>query len=187
MDCDDLKLIQDFLDGDEAAAHAFLERYQRFVYSVCFRMMGNHHDAEEVSQESLIRIYRNLKKWDPTRPLKPWLLTITRNRCLTALDKRNKQPVQNELALELETERREHSKHTNEEMEWSEELDLALDKLRDDYRDCFVMFYRHEMSYREIAETLEKPEGTIKIWLFRARNQIVELLRERGVIAEIET
>jgi RNA polymerase sigma-70 factor (ECF subfamily) len=150
-------------------------------------MMGNHHDAEEVAQESLVRIYRNLGKWDSSRPLKPWMLTITKNRCLTALEKRNKQPVQNELALELEVERREHSKHANEELEWGEELDLALNELRAEYRDCFVLFYRHEMSYQEIADTLEKPTGTIKTWLFRARSHIVELLRERGVISEVKS
>jgi RNA polymerase sigma-70 factor, ECF subfamily len=186
VNCDDLQLVQECLDGDEAATRAFLERYQRFVYSVCFRMMGNHHDAEEAAQESLVRIYRNLSKWDTARPLKPWILTITRNRCLTALEKRNKQPLQNELALELEVERREHSKHSNEELEWGEELDLALEELRPEYRDCFVLFYRHELSYQEIAEAMDKPAGTIKTWLFRARSQIVELLRARGVITEVE-
>ena len=187
MDCDELKLVQDCLDGDETATRAFLERFQQFVYSVCFRMLGNHHDAEESAQESLVRIYRNLGKWDSDRPLKPWLLTITKNRCLNALEKRNKRPVQNELALELEAERREHSKQSVEELEWGEELELALQGLRAEYRECFVLFYRHELSYQEIAEAMEKPAGTIKTWLFRARSRIVEFLRERGVLNEVES
>jgi len=181
---DDVALVQRCLAGDEAAMRAFTAKYQKLVFSLCLKMLRHREDAEDVAQESFLRVFRALDRWDPSRPIKPWLLTIVANRCRTALERRSKLPSQNELGIDLEGERREHSKHEQQKVDIAEELDVALGELREEYRMCFVLFYQQELSYEEIGEILDRPQGTVKTWLHRARAQLAECLRERGVICE---
>ena len=68
-----------------------------------------------------------------------------------------------------------------------EELELALAELREDYRTCFVMYHQKELSYQEIGEVLDCPQGTIKTWLHRARAQLARRLQERGIVADPST
>lgn len=181
---DDVELVQQCLTGDELAMRAFTERYQNLVFSLCLRMLGHREDAEDVAQESFLRVFRNLAKWDQSRPLRPWLLTIAANRCRTALERRSKLPGQNDVALDLAAERREHSQHRAQEVDIGEEMELALSELREEYRTCFVLYHQQELSYEEIGEILNRPQGTVKTWLHRARSQLAEWLRGRGVVHE---
>ncbi len=182
-----MELVQRCLAGEEVALRAFMERFQNLVFSLCLRMLRHREDAEDVAQESFVRCFRALDRWDQVRPLRPWLLTIAANRCRTALEKRSKLPGQNELAIDLAAERREHSQHHQDELDLGEELEIALSDLREEYRNCFVLFYEQELSYQEIGEILECPQGTVKTWLHRARAQIAEKLRERGVVYEAQS
>ena len=182
---DDATLIQHCLAGDEVAMRAFTAKYQNLVFSLCLRMLGHREDAEDVAQESFLRIFRALHRWNPTRPVKPWLLTIVANRCRTALARRSKLPALNEVAISLEAERHEQSRQEREQLELSEELRVALAGLREEYRMCFVLFYQQELSYEEIAEIMDRPQGTVKTWLHRARAQIVECFHKRGMICEV--
>lgn len=179
---EDVILVQQCLNGDESSMRALLEKYQNLIYSLCLRMLGHPEDAEDVAQESLVRVFRNLQKWDQQRPLRPWLMTIAANRCRTALERRSKLPSQNDLAIDLAAEKREHSRHEQDEVDLGEELELALGELREEYRTCFVMYHQEELSYQEIGEVLDCPQGTIKTWLHRARAQLAERLTERGVV-----
>ena len=181
---EDVQLVQQCLSGDELSMRAFLNKYQGLVFSLCLRMLGHREDAEDVAQDALVRVFRNLDKWDQQRPLKPWLLTIAANRCRTALEKRSKLPSQNELVIDLASERREHSKHEQDQLDIGEELELALAELREDYRTCFVMYHQEELSYQEIGDVLGCPQGTIKTWLHRARAQLARRLLERGIVAD---
>ncbi len=181
---EDVQLVQQCLSGDELSMRAFLSKYQGLVFSLCLRMLGHREDAEDVAQDSLVRVFRNLEKWDQQRPIKPWLLTIAANRCRTALEKRSKLPSQNDMAINLASERREHSKNAQEQLDIGEELELALGELRDDYRTCFVMYHQEELSYQEIGEVLGCPQGTIKTWLHRTRAQLAKRLQDRGVVAD---
>ena len=65
-----------------------------------------------------------------------------------------------------------------------EEVQLALQKIRSDYRQAFILFHEHELSYGEIAETLNCPVGTIKTWIHRARREVVQLLVNRGMLED---
>lgn len=183
---DDLALVRRCLAGDEAGVRDFLARFQGLVLSVCWRMLGHQEDAEDVAQEVFARAFRHLESWDGQRPLKPWLAAIAVNRCRTALEKRSKQPSLNEVVIQSASERRDHSQQQRDEIDLGEELQLALDQLRDEYRQVFVLFYQQELSYEEIGEILGCPQGTVKTWLHRARGQLATLLRERGVFEETQ-
>ncbi len=184
---DDEALARLCLKGDELSQRAFVARFQGLVLSICWKMLGHRQDAEDVAQEVFVRAFRHLEHWDQERPLKPWLVTIAVNRCRTALERRSKLPSQNELAIELAVERREHSRLRQEELALGDELQLALAELREDYRSVFVLFHQQELSYQEIGEMLGCPEGTVKTWLHRARAQLATRLRERGLFCETQS
>ncbi|MBW3542578.1 MAG: RNA polymerase sigma factor [Planctomycetes bacterium] len=174
---DDAKLVERCLAGDEAGLRVFVERFQGPVFGLCLRMLGRREDAEDVSQEVFLRTFRSLHTWDSARPLKPWLLTIAANRCRTALERRSRQPSPTEY---VETIADGSPEPANRDL--AEELERALGELREDYRTCFELFYREELSVTEISSTLDCPEGTVKTWLYRARRELAELLRRRGVV-----
>ena len=166
--------------GDDAAAAALVRRYQRAVFGVCLRMLGRREDAEDVAQEVFLRLFRHLDKWDPARPLRPWLMTIAVNRCRTALTRRRrKQPL---LPGDLDPA---DTSTPPRDAALAEELQRAVDALRDDHRAAFVLFHYEELSLQEVSEALGRPDGTIKTWLHRARKQLVETLSRRGVVPDV--
>jgi len=172
---DDSVLVQHCLAGEVEAIRAFVERYQGLVFSLCYRMLRQREDAEDTAQETFTRIFRHLHQWEPQRPLKPWVMAIAANRCRTRLARRSHQP-------QTTGDWQDYALEAPKNIELAEELQTALELLREDHRLCFVLFYQQELSVQEIAETLECPTGTIKTWLHRARKQIAECLQERGVV-----
>src|ERR1700686_1242322 len=92
VSAEDAILVRRCLKGDESAIHALVERYQSDVFGLCVRLLHHRHDAEDVTQEVFLRIFRSLKRWDSTRPLKPWVMGITVNRCRTWMAQRARRP-----------------------------------------------------------------------------------------------
>ena len=174
---DDAVLVRSCLAGEQPALRAFVERFQSSVFGVCFRMLGHREDAEDVAQDVFLRAFRSLKSWDSDRPLKPWVLAIAANRCRTALSQRSRRPAVVEFVAEAAL-----SVETPGSADLAEELERALETLRDEYRMCFVLFYQQELSCSEIGAILNCPEGTVKTWLHRARRELAEHLRQRGIV-----
>jgi RNA polymerase sigma-70 factor (ECF subfamily) len=174
---DDAALVQRCLSGDADALRAFVERFQSLVFSLCFRMLGNQHDAEDVTQEAMTRAVRHLGHWDSARPLRPWLMMIAANRCRTALERRSRRPltVDDSQSWPAVT-------HCTPDL--GEELQHCIEELRPDYRTCFLLFYQQELSIEDIAEAMDCPQGTVKTWLYRARRELAEKLKQRGVTDE---
>ena len=176
---DDVQLVEDCLVGNQSACRTFVERYQGQVYGLCIRMLRHPQDAEDVAQEVFVRVFRNLHRWDASRPITPWLLTITANRCRTFLEQRSRKPSQSEIVDDTPAKT-----EVAMSMDFAEELQLALDTLRDEYRECFVLFYQNELSCAEVSEILDCPEGTVKTWLHRARREVATILKQRGVVPD---
>jgi RNA polymerase sigma-70 factor (ECF subfamily) len=176
--CDVGELVRHCLAGDEAAVRQFVERFQQVVFGLCVRMLGNRHDAEDATQETLLRAVRNLHRWDATRPLLPWLLAIAGNRCRTALEQRARRPRMTELTPDT------FAQPDNSVRELGEELRFAIEQLREDYRTTFQLFYHQQLNCTQISEALGVPEGTVKTWLHRARRELVERLERRGITPE---
>ena len=175
----DAALVKRCLSGDPAAARELVERFQSDVLAVCRRLLSHLHDAEDVAQEVFLRVFRSLNRWDNTRPLRPWVLGIAVNRCRTWIGKRGKGP---ELADYLH-EAPDH-RPTDDSAEMAREIRAAVDALRDDYREVFVLFHEHGQPYEEIAEAVGRPVGTVKTWLHRARIEILDRLRSRGLVPD---
>jgi RNA polymerase sigma-70 factor (ECF subfamily) len=173
-------LVQRCLGGEEAAARELVERFQALVFSLCFRMLGQREDAEDVAQDVFLRTFRSLKAWDPKRSLKPWILAIAANRCRTALKQRPRNAGRSLLLNQAV------AAGSNDSRDLADELETAVGELRDDYRLCFLLFYQDDLSCAEIADVMNCPEGTVKTWLHRARRELAERLRRRGVMPHVE-
>jgi RNA polymerase sigma-70 factor (ECF subfamily) len=154
-----------------------VERFQAEVYGLCVRLLGHRHDAEDVAQEVFLRIFRSLHRWDESRPLKPWVMGITVNRCRTWLTQRSRRP---ELVDYLQDT--VPTPVADDVAELLQEIRAAVAALRPEYRAVFVLFHEQGQPYEDIAAALERPVGTIKTWLHRARLEILEVLRRRGMV-----
>jgi RNA polymerase sigma-70 factor (ECF subfamily) len=178
---DELKcLVRRCLDGQAVAQIDLVQRFQGPVFGFCMSMLRQRQDAEDCTQETLIRVLKNLHRWDSTRKFEPWLFTIAGNRCRTRLARRGRQPVVHSLDVPVADDwelRRDAAL-------LSEEVDLALEGLRSEYREVFTRFHRCQMSYEEISEAMGIPLGTVKTWVHRARRDIVARLLKRGVVEE---
>ncbi|MBI3469654.1 MAG: RNA polymerase sigma factor [Planctomycetes bacterium] len=171
---DDRKLVSRCLAGDSDALRTLVETYQGPVYGLCFRMVRHREDAEDITQEVMLRAIRHLKHWDRRRPLRPWILTIAANRCRTHLSKQSRQPVPTDQLAQVADE---HGPEHDPDL--AAELQLAIAALRPEYRLVVSLFHEQELPYEEISEVIGRPVGTVKTWLHRARAELARLLAKR--------
>lgn len=179
--CDELRtLVRRCIAGDQAAMLALVERFRGQVFGLCYRMLGQRQDAEDVAQETFVRVLKNLHRWDAERDFEPWLFAIAGNRCRTAMSTRKRRPSSEILLDQIPCGSPDMQAARN----LAEEVHLALATVREDYRQAFVLFHEQELSYAEIAEAMNVPLGTVKTWVHRARRELIDQLRRRGVVEE---
>lgn len=179
---DDIRqLVRRCLDGDQSAMVELVDRYRGPVFGLCYRMLRHRQDAEDVTQESFVRVLRGLRTWDPEREFLPWLLAIAGNRCRTHLAARMRHPATSSLVEQVGDDAVQVAQARN----LAEEVELALSTLRTEYREAFLLFHQHEMSYAQIGATLDCPLGTVKTWVHRARRELIARLKLRGVLEEL--
>jgi RNA polymerase sigma-70 factor (ECF subfamily) len=173
-------LVSRCLTGEAGAVVELVERFRGQVFGLCLRMLRHREDAEDMTQEALVRAIRNLGRWDPQREFSPWLLAIAGNRCRTLMAARMKRPA---TGLPVETLADETPDPWGVRT-LSEEVQRALGGLRDEHRTAFLLFHEQEFSYEEIAAALDCPLGTVKTWVHRARRELARELIRRGVVEE---
>lgn len=178
---DDAILVRRALQGDGLAVQTLVERYQGDVFGLCVRLLQHRHDAEDVTQEVFLRVFRSLRRWDSTRPLKPWIMSIAANRCRTWLAQRARRPELVDYLHESAV-----SRPADDAAELVREIQAAVAELRLEYRTVFILFHEQGQPYEDIAQVMGKPVGTVKTWLHRARLEVMARLRRRGMISEVE-
>jgi RNA polymerase sigma-70 factor, ECF subfamily len=176
-DSDDLRAELDLARrarrGDAAAFDELVRRFQRPVFRFCWRLVRSA-DAEDLAQETFVRAFVHFERFDPDRPLLPWLIAIARRLCLDLLRRRAvavripTMPIDTVTipGPEVETSIREQLRH----------LDRALADLDEGPREAIILFHIEQMSYRDIAAALEVPMGTVMTWLHRGRAQLKRAL-----------
>ena len=176
---DEAALVRRCLRNDAGAVRALVERFQAEVYGLCVRLLGHRHDAEDVTQEVFLRVFRSLRRWDRSRPLRPWVMGIAVNRCRTWMAQRVRRP---ELVDYLQDTAAGPAPDDSTEL--LAEIRDAVAALRPEYRTVFVLFHEHGHPYDEIAAALDRPVGTVKTWLHRGRLEVLEHLKRRGMVGE---
>jgi RNA polymerase sigma-70 factor (ECF subfamily) len=177
IDSSDRDLILRARCGETAAFGELVQRTQSAVFNVCYRLMGERRDAEDMSQEVFIRAYARLDMFDIERPFLPWIRRVAANVCLNRLsaqppelpqldEERDKAPAAEQPAWQLE-QRQE-----------SERVRTALLSLTPRYRLVIELRHYQELSYEEIAQTLDLPLSAVKSDLFRARKLLAEKLKD---------
>ncbi|HVL11998.1 MAG TPA: RNA polymerase sigma factor [Gemmata sp.] len=175
----DAALVRRCLSGEPAACRELVSRFQSDVFAVCQRLLAHAHDAEDVTQEVFLRVFRSLTRWDSARPLRPWVLGIAVNRCRTWVVRRAGRPEPADYLHETPDHR-----PADDSGELRAEIRAAVDDLREDYREVFVLFHEQGQSYEEIAAAVGRPVGTVKTWLHRARLELLDRLRDRGLVPD---
>jgi RNA polymerase sigma-70 factor (ECF subfamily) len=176
---DDASLVSRCLRRDPEAMRQLVERYQAEIFRLTWRIIGHHHDAEDVCQEVFLRVFRSLRTWDSSRPFKPWLMRIAVNAARTRLRTNARRPKNVDQLDEFAT-----ASPKDDSAELRQEIDRALSDLRFEYRTVFALFHGEGLSYEEMANILNCPIGTVKTWLHRARLEIHRQLVERGMLDE---
>jgi RNA polymerase sigma-70 factor (ECF subfamily) len=174
---DDRALVDALRRGDSNAPAALIEQFQGVVFGLCLRMLGHRQDAEDVVQETFVRALRSVDGFDSTRPLRPWLLGIAANRCRTALGRRARRPS----SIEPPVDQADHRPGLSDPDDLAGELSRALERLRPEYRLVFSLYHEQGLPYEEIARVVDRPIGTVKTWIHRARAALAEDLTRRGV------
>ena len=176
---------QDILDllqsGQQAGAfQLIMERYEQKVFRLCCSILRQTDQAEDAAQESLVRVWRALSKYDARASLSTWIYTITRNRCLTAIERRRDLHSLTDAAVALEVDGLVASGADGGE-EPSRRLTGLVAELPERYRQALTLFYYQDRSIAEVALMLGQPEGTVKTNLHRARALLLERLRALGL------
>ncbi len=169
MSNDETELIARIVNGDTEAYRTVVDHYTATLYRHCFYIMRDEDTAEDMAQEAFIQAYRHLSKYDPEKgSLKSWLLTIATRRCLSEL-RRNR-------AVRLMDDDIVISPLRTEQYAKEQEVHDAVLRLKPKYRTVVTLHYWHGYSYAEIAAAMEVPIGSVRGWLYRAKQQLKEAL-----------
>ncbi len=166
---DDLECVARATAGDLGAFDDLVERYQRAVYNLAYRMLGNAADAEDAAQETFLRAYASLSSYQATRKFGTWLLSITSHWCIDRL--RRRKVISLEFLQDISLVGGLSDGPESEVMAREHERDVQrwLGLLPEAYRLIIVLRYWHDLSYNEIAEVTALPLSTVRMRLFRAR------------------
>lgn len=186
MPLEDRLLVERSKNGDREAFEQLVQMYENKVYTIAYRLMGNHTDAADLAQEAFIKIYQALPNFRGDSSFSTWIYHITVNVCRDELRKRQRRPTvslddspdNNTCTYEL----RSNMPTPEEELDRSETqamVQQCLNELSDDYRIILVMREIQEMAYEEIAENLGCSLGTVKSRLSRARQALKEKISKQ--------
>lgn len=169
-------IIQRARAGDSRAFSRLVEAYQTPVYNLCYRVLGNPHDAEEAAQEAFLRAYTRLGSYDPARSFKTWLLSIAHHYCIDRLRRRRLNFLSLDDEPAADTAAWRSAAPTPEETAMRRERDGEIQGLLDFLpakdRSALVMRYWYDLSYEEIAQATATTVSAVKSRLHRAREAL---------------
>jgi len=181
------KLIQKSKDGDVSAFEELITEYKKIAYNIALRILKNKEDAEDISQEALIKVFRSINQFNMMSSFKTWLYRIVVNTCLDfkrtqkALVISVDQPIQsghNEFFVDIQDDR-----PSPEEIAQSKQTQKVIvdtiDKLEEDFRNVIILRDINGFSYEEISEILSCNIGTVKSRISRGRQRLKEMLETK--------
>jgi RNA polymerase sigma factor (sigma-70 family) len=181
----DIQLIARARAGDEIAYRTLLEKYERAVFSICLRMVRNRDEAADLAQDSFIKVFSMLERYNSSYAFSSWLFKITSNLCIDYLRKRRietfamDEPISGDKG---DIQRQYEAPDPDPETEYirkekMDRLSEAIENLPPHYRVMLILRHQENLSYEEIAESLEIPLGTVKARIHRAREMLKASLK----------
>lgn len=179
------KRIKQVIRGDQDAFGEIVEIYKNSVYQLCYRMLGNRHEAEDMAQEAFLRAYVNINSFNQSLKFSTWLFRIATNLCIDRI--RKKKPdhyldaevagtegltMYSQIASDTPLPETEV-----ESLELHEAVQKEILKLPEKYRSAIILKYIEELSLNEISEILDLPLGTVKTRIHRGREALRQQLR----------
>jgi RNA polymerase sigma-70 factor (ECF subfamily) len=154
-------------NGDREAFRAVLEAVQKLAFNIAYRLTWNASDAEDAVQEVFLRLFRNFPQYDPELPFLPWFRRLATNCVLNWKEKRRDLPAEIPDRAVVDAAPRDADGR----------LRQAIKELPPEYQACVTLKYLEDLGVQEIARSLQVPVGTVKTWLFRAREMLVQKLK----------
>jgi len=183
----DFSLVERCLAGDEAAWEALVRAHTRRVYGFCYRFTGKDSEAQDLTQEVFLRVFRSLKSYRSDEgAFVTWLTRLSRNLLIDHYRRTKQERVTESIEEQLPMIEGKAGSEARpdgilDRREASEALQLALGKLSPDLREAVILRDLQEMEYREIAGVLNIPEGTVKSRLNRGRAELARVLRQQRI------
>ncbi|MBR5430556.1 MAG: sigma-70 family RNA polymerase sigma factor [Firmicutes bacterium] len=174
----DEQLVTLILNGHPESFQILVERYQKQVFSLAYRLCGDYDEAQDLAQESFIRIYQELPRFDVSRRFFPWLYRVAHNVCVNQLQRRPRDlsSLDDSFDLSDEADPGDRPEQAYARVEQAATVQEAIASLPETYRLPLVLKYLRNMSYQEIADQMELPVSTIETRLFRGRNLLRKAL-----------
>lgn len=182
------ELVRRCRAGDGAAWEEIVTTYSRRIFNLAYRFTSNIQAAEDLTQEVFVRVYNTLEQFDSKQGhLSNWLMRLARNLIIDDYRKRQRNP-QNSMADDVD----KHTFHLRavgtsahkevERKELAHQVQEGIDKLPSDLKTCVILRDIEELSYKEIVEVLDIPEGTVKSRINRGRIELAKILRRMRVV-----
>jgi RNA polymerase sigma-70 factor (ECF subfamily) len=178
---DEQVLIDRISSGDSTAFQEFVDRYKKKIYYIAYDITGDHNDAEDVSQEVFIKVFRSLKTFRRNAKISSWLYQISVNASIDLLRKKSSKPEKSmddieradiQESLPGSGTRAQNPERSAEDFLMQKHISQALQKVSPKERSVFVMRHYNELKIREIAEILKISQGTVKALFYRATRKL---------------
>jgi len=174
-DLSDKQLLQRVKESDTRAFSALVDRYKVKLFNLLYRMLQNREEAEDILQETFLRVFREKESYDPSYAFSTWIYTIALNLCRNQLKRRKRFRF---FGMDLIKDDRRYAVETRVQSDGlSSTLDRAIASLPVKYRTVFVLREVNQLSYEEMAESLSVPLGTVKSRVNRARLMLRDKLK----------
>jgi len=183
-------LVRRCIAGDAAAWEELVQQYHRRIFNICYRFAGSAEDAQDLTQDVFIKMYRTLNTYDMERgAFMTWVTTVTRNLLVDHFRKTKQDritdsldaaPSEHEDAMPLSEQLPDTSAAPDaraQSRQVGETVHLALQRLSPDLREAVILRDLQDMDYKEIATVLRVPEGTVKSRINRGRAELARLLQ----------
>lgn len=189
----DHELVARAQKGSEKAYRELLGRFQRPVFSIIYRMIRDREQAEDLAQETFVRVFNNIDRYDPRYKFSSWIFKIATNLTIDHIRRKGLDTVSIDGSRNAVTAEQiqatsitivsqdENPEELLEAKELGEEIEQAIGKLRPEYRAAILLRHVEGREYQEIAEILSLPLGTVKTYIHRGRNELRDQLQHLRV------
>jgi RNA polymerase sigma-70 factor, ECF subfamily len=184
----DQDVVAEARQGRESAFRELIGRYERPVFSVIYRMVRDREQAEDLAQETFIKVFNALDRYNPKYKFSSWIFKIAHNTTVDLLRKKEPETLSLDGSPHARTEeqaeassltavsRDEDPEQYTSSKELGGEIETALAELRPEYREALILWHIEGRPYDEIAEIMDLPLGTVKTYIHRGRNELRGLL-----------